>query len=168
MRPVYIALGANLSNPKESFIGALKALSEKGVVILRVSGLWQSPAWPPGQGHPDYLNAVAAVQYKGKAEDLLTLIQSVELDFGRVRSVRNAPRTLDLDIIDFKGQILGGDRLSLPHPRMFVRGFVLFPLSEIAPHWQDPVSGERLESYIAQLPLSDVAPMSYQGRFYRV
>ncbi len=166
MKPIYIALGANLSNRKAAFIKALESLNEAAVTLKGVSGVWQSPSWPPGQGHPDYLNAVACIDYEGSPKSLLLLLQSIEADHGRVRSLRNAPRPIDLDILDFRGQILNTQILTLPHPRMLGRGFVLFPLAQIAPNWRDPVSGGGVMDYAARLPLSDVAPMHYHGRLY--
>ena len=167
MNDIYIALGANMSNPKETFIKALERLSEVGVEVLEVSGLWQSPAWPPGLGHPDYLNAAAKVSYHGMPKQLLQLLNDTEASFGRIRAERNAPRTLDLDILDFKGQEFRDERLTIPHPRMLDRGFVLFPLIQVAPNWIDPAGGQPIEHYIAKLPLTDVAPMEYRGRFYK-
>ena len=166
MSTAYIALGANLSNPKESFLEALSRLENQGVAIKRVSGLWQSPSWPPGKGHPDYLNAVAEVACNYKPMELLQILQSIELELGRQRTVRNAPRTLDLDILDFSGNIVDSEALTLPHPRMLTRGFVLFPLSQIAPNWQDPKTAKSIQEFIAKLPLDDVAPMQYVGQFY--
>lgn len=166
MTTAYIALGANLSNRKAAFIKALENLDSRGVAVRAVSGLWQSPSWPPGKGHPDYLNAVAEVGYSGAPESLLDILHAVEADFGRVRSERNAPRPMDLDILDFGGVRLDSERLILPHPRMLSRGFVLFPLSQVAPTWRDPISANHLERYIARLPLKEVEEMSYQGQFW--
>ena len=163
---IYIALGANLSNPKETFIDALDKLSERGIEIVSVSGLWQSPSWPPGQGHPDYLNAVACVNFQGSAENLLSILQDVEMEFGRKRSIRNAPRSLDLDIVAFDQKIVSTESLKVPHPRMLERGFVLLPLQELAPDWTDPVSGHRIDYFITRLPLADVGPIEYVGKFY--
>lgn len=160
---IYIALGGNLSNQKATFAKALNMLASKGVEIKTVSGLWQSPSWPPGQGHPDYLNAMAEVGFEGKANTLLEIMQEVETQLGRVRSVRNAPRTLDLDIIDFRGEISESDTLTLPHPRLRERGFVLFPLQHIAPKWIDPVTGHTLEHFTSRLALADVDVMKYAG-----
>ena len=129
--------------------------------------MWQSPSWPPGQGHPDYLNAAARVDYGGTAPQLLSILQAVETDFGRIPTERNAPRPLDLDILDFRGQVLNSENLTLPHPRMHERGFVLFPLAQIAPDWHDPVSGKSIDHYIARLPLGDVEPMAYAGALER-
>jgi len=161
---VYIALGANLSNPKETFAKALSKLGSRGVTVRNISGLWQSPSWPPGQGHPDYLNAVAEVDFSETAEALLDILNAVELVFGRERKDRNAPRTLDLDILDFGSTVQKTTKLTLPHARMLTRGFVLFPLSQIAPDWTDPLSGLPIQNFIAQLPLKDVEPMHYAGK----
>lgn len=161
---IYIALGANLSNPRESFSRALKSLEARGVEINAVSGLWQSPAWPPGSGQPDYINAAAKVSYKGTAAELLAILHEVEAELGRVRHAKNAARTLDLDLLDFKGEIIKTEGIEIPHPRMLTRGFVLFPLQEITPDWRDPALKLPILHYIAKLPLSDVAPINRTGR----
>ncbi len=163
MTRIYIALGANLSNPKETFKAALSLLENRAVSVKRVSGLWQSPSWPPGQGHPDYLNGAAEVEFDGSAKELLTILMDVEAVLGRERAERNAPRTLDLDILDFKGEIHKSGRLTLPHPRMLERGFVLFPLDQLNPEWTDPVSGLPILHFIARLEQDDVAAMKYVG-----
>ncbi len=163
IKPIYIAFGANLSNPKLSFIAAIGALERYGVTTLQMSGLWQSPAWPAGGQQPDYINACGQVDYGGDARALLDILHKVEADMGRVRSVKNAPRALDLDLLDFRGQIIDTEGMIIPHPRMLSRGFVLFPLSEIAPNWCDPEDNEAIENHIARLPLVDVAPLHWIG-----
>ncbi len=167
MRDIYIALGANLSNPKQTFIEALDKLRSEDVEILNVSGLWKSPSWPPGQGHPDYLNAVAKISFKGTPAKLLQTLNDLEESFGRERQERNAPRPLDLDIVSFGQRILDSETLTIPHPRMFTRGFVLLPLEQVAPNWRDPHSKNDLQYYIARLPLQDVEAMKYIGTFYQ-
>jgi len=157
MKPIYIAFGANLSNPKLTFTGAMSALQNRGVTIVKMSGLWQSPAWPSGGDQPDYINACAQVDYGGSARQFLDLLHKVEIEFGRERSIKNAARTLDLDLLDYQGEILtekGG--MIIPHPRMLSRSFVLFPLSDIAPDWRDPLHKVQLWDWIARLPLADV------------
>jgi len=164
-KAIYIALGANLSNPRESFSKALAGLKARGVKIKTVSGLWQSPAWPPGSEQPDYINAAANLSYGGTAAELMAILHTVEAELGRVRGEKNAARTLDLDLLDFKGQIINTkDGLEIPHPRMLTRSFVLFPLQEIAPDWRDPMHALSIIHYIAKLPLSDVMPMKWKGR----
>ena len=169
VKPIYIAFGANLSNPKSTFTDAIKALESKGVKLVQISGLWQSPAWPTGSGQPDYINACAQVEYDGGARALLDVLHETEAQMGRVRGVKNAARVLDLDLLDFRGQVIQDgaalEDMTIPHPRMLSRGFVLFPLSEIAPNWIDPVGAVTIDAHIAHLPLGDVAPMKWIGRF---
>lgn len=162
MKPIYIAFGANLSNPKETFLAAIELLRARGVEAVKMSGLWQSPAWPPGSNQPDYINACAEVSFDGQARELLDVLHAVEAELGRNRTVKNAARSLDLDLLDFRGQVIedeGGMRV--PHPRMLTRGFVLFPLEEVAKDWRDPVNGMSLEEWIARLPLADIEGMTW-------
>ena len=169
MKPIYIAFGANLSNPKETFLAAIGLLRVRGVEVVKMSGLWQSPAWPPGSNQPDYINACAEVRFEGEAQEnnareLLDILHTVEAELGRKRTVKNAARALDLDLLDFRGQVIedaGG--MIVPHPRMLSRGFVLFPLEEVAKDWRDPVEGMELEEWIARLPLADVGGMNWVG-----
>ena len=157
MSGIYIAFGANLSNPKSTFAKARQALEMRGVKVHRMSGLWQSPAWPLGSNQPDYINGCAEVSYTGSARDLLDVLHHIETEFGRKRSVKNAARTLDLDLLDFRGQISQENNgLIIPHPRMLSRSFVLFPLFEVAPKWKDPVFERDISDWIARLPLSEV------------
>jgi len=103
------------------------------------SGLWKSPAWPKGSGQPDYLNAVVKGRFKGdgldKALELLTLLHTIEEAHGRVRTIRNAARALDLDLLLFGDLESDSENLILPHPRMLERAFVLLPASEIDEKW---------------------------------
>lgn len=166
MKPIYIAFGANLSNPKVTFKLAVNALEKRGVDLVKMSGLWQSPAWPPGSDQPDYINACAEVSFDGEARALLDILHEVEAEFGRERKVLNAARPLDLDLLDFRGQVIedeGG--MIVPHPRMLTRGFVLFPLAEIAPDWRGSVEHLHINVHLARLPLADVEELSWLGRF---
>ncbi len=163
-RPIYIAFGANLNTPADSFRAAIDKLATRGVTVMAMSGLWQSPAWPTDSGQPDYINACAKVGYGSSARKLLAELHAVETELGRVRGVRNAARTLDLDLLDYKGAIIEGGDITIPHPRMMARGFVLLPLCQIAPNWTDPHTGEGIGRAISKLPLADIAPMTYLGR----
>lgn len=165
---VYIALGANLSSedasgnamtPAQTFCVAADALNARGVCVQAMSGLWQSPAWPPGSNQPDYINACARVATDLEAKATLLVLHAVEREFGRTRSIKNAARPLDLDLLDFRGRVIGAEDIQIPHPRMLTRGFVLFPLSEVAPDWVDPIEKRAITDWIARLPLSDVEPM---------
>jgi 2-amino-4-hydroxy-6-hydroxymethyldihydropteridine diphosphokinase len=155
---ILIALGANLPGPAglpaDALRAALARLDEQGVKIQAVSSFYETPAWPdPGQ--PAYVNAVAAVQTTLQPVELLTLLHGVETALGRLRSAPNASRSLDIDLLDYQGRILT-EGVTLPHPRMKERSFVLVPLAQIAPDWSHPVTGERVAQLLAKLPDRDV------------
>jgi 2-amino-4-hydroxy-6-hydroxymethyldihydropteridine diphosphokinase len=161
---IYIAFGANEGRPSAAFGKASARLSARGVKIMDMSGLWQSPAWPRGSGQPDYVNSCARVEFGGASETLLAILHQTEAEFGRIRTTKNAPRPMDLDLLDFKGQQHATITITLPHPRLMERGFVLLPLSQVAPHWSHPATGESIGLAIAKLPLADIAPMRYLGK----
>lgn len=150
---IFIALGANIPSaagqPPDTLRAALATLGERGVRVLRVSTFRQTPAWP-NPTDPAFVNAVAGIQTDLQPFALLGLLHEVETAHGRKRSVPNAPRTLDLDLIDYGGRIEQGS-VTLPHPRIAARGFVLEPLAEIAPGWRHPVTGETVEALLAAL-----------------
>ena len=150
---IFIALGANIPSavgpPDATLRAALAALEAKGVQILAVSGFHQSHAWPD-PADPPFTNAVAQIQTELQPFALLGLLHEVETAFGRERSTPNAPRPLDLDLIDYGGRVEQG-RVELPHPRMAERYFVLAPLAEIAPGWRHPVTGKNVETLLAVL-----------------
>jgi 2-amino-4-hydroxy-6-hydroxymethyldihydropteridine diphosphokinase len=151
---ILIALGANLPSqagpPAATLAGALKMLASMGATPLAVSGFYASEAWPD-PSDPPFVNAVARVDTKRDPAGLMMMLEVVENTFGRVRCTRNAPRTLDLDLIDYDGLIQGGPP-SLPHPRMERRGFVLVPLADVAPEWRHPISGRMVDELIGALP----------------
>lgn len=144
-----------MSNPKANFIEALNVLHDRAVVVRAISSLWHSPAWPAGKGSPDYINAVAEVSTKLSSEMLLECLHEVEAIFGRTRKVINAPRPMDLDVIDYRGEVKSGT-INLPHPRLMGRPFVLLPLLEVAPSWTHPVTKLSAANGLAQLDSKDV------------
>jgi 2-amino-4-hydroxy-6-hydroxymethyldihydropteridine diphosphokinase len=138
----YIALGANLGDPAASVLAAFDALARVPQTTLRArSSLYRTK--PVGlRNQPDFINAVAALDTDLAAEALLDQLFLIEARFGRSRSVPNAPRTLDLDLLLHGDSVLAGPRLILPHPRMHERAFVIAPLVEIAPDCRIPGHGE--------------------------
>lgn len=134
MTKAYVALGANLGNPQEALQAALEDLRQTaGVGVTAVSSFyWTAPVESSG---PDYVNAVAEVATTLTAAELLHVLQRIENAHGRVRPVGvvNAPRTLDLDLLLFGKDTVATPELTVPHPRMHLRAFVLVPLLEIAP-----------------------------------
>jgi 2-amino-4-hydroxy-6-hydroxymethyldihydropteridine diphosphokinase len=128
----YIALGANLGDRHAALQQALQALrAMAGSGALRSSRFYRSA--PVGAGGPDYLNAVAQLTTALTAPDLLRALQALENAAGRQRPYRNAPRTLDLDLLLYGDARIDSAELTVPHPRMWERAFVLVPLTELAP-----------------------------------
>lgn len=134
MTKAYVALGANLGNPQEALQAALEDLRQTaGVGVTAVSSFYRTA--PVESSGPDYVNAVAEVATTLEASELLHVLQRIENAHGRVRPVGvvNAPRTLDLDLLLFGKDTVVTPELTVPHPRMHLRAFVLVPLLEIAP-----------------------------------
>ena len=152
---ILIALGANLPHlagqPADTLKRALGELERQGVEIREVSAFYETPAWPD----PAFVNAVAAVKTSLQPVELLMLLHGVETALGRLRSAANAPRTLDLDLLDYDGRVITESELTLPHPRMATRSFVLVPLQDVAPRWRHPVTGQGLAELLAALPDRD-------------
>ncbi|EPK0741323.1 2-amino-4-hydroxy-6-hydroxymethyldihydropteridine diphosphokinase [Klebsiella aerogenes] len=139
MTLVYIAIGSNLASPLEQVNAAIRALADiPDSRVVSVSSLYRTPPLGP-QDQPDYLNAAVALETLLAPEALLDHTQRIELQQGRVRKAeRWGPRTLDLDIMLFGDAIINSERLTVPHYDMKNRGFMLWPLFEIAPQLHFP------------------------------
>ena len=147
-----IGLGSNLGDRKAMLDGAIAALAEtKGVEVRRVSSYHETApvGGPAGQGA--FLNASVAVETSLPAPALHNILRGIENEAGRVRIVRWGKRTLDLDLLLFGDQIIDSPELTVPHPRMTVRRFVLAPLAEIAPSAIDPLTSCTIERLLANL-----------------
>ncbi len=136
----YIGLGANLGDPVQALRDALDAIRELPQVRLSAVSAFYSSA-PVDAGGDDYVNAAACLQTSLDAHSLLRALQAIELRFGRERPFRNAPRTLDLDLLLYGEQVITDEDLQVPHPRMTGRAFVLLPLLELDPGLQLPGHG---------------------------
>jgi 2-amino-4-hydroxy-6-hydroxymethyldihydropteridine diphosphokinase len=159
---IFIGVGGNLPHPtygppQGTLEAALEALGRRGVRVLRVSP-WYRTAPVPASDQPWFVNAVAEVATDLPADRLLAVLHAVEQDFGRVRTVPNAPRLIDLDLLDFRGEIAAGGegRATLPHPRMQGRAFVLRPLADLAPQWRHPITGTPVKALLTALPADQV------------
>lgn len=149
----YIALGSNLGQREENLERALGYLRLiEGIVVERVSSFIETAPVdaPPGSGA--FLNAVARLRTTLSARGLLDALMAVEQKMGRERSVPNAPRNLDLDLLLYGSEVINEPDLEIPHPRMHERFFVLWPLLQIDSRVRDPRTGEPFADAHAKLP----------------
>lgn len=148
----YIGLGSNLADPKnqlEKAIAALRGLPDSRLTAL--SRLYRSQPMGPAD-QPDYLNAVAMLDTRMGAEELLDALQAIENQQGRVRGPeRWGPRTLDLDLLLYGTEVIDTERLKVPHPGLPERSFVLYPLADLAPELILP-DGRSLQQLLAECP----------------
>ena len=141
MITAYVGLGANLGDLRRTLEAALVDLADlKDLSVEAVSGAWRSA--PVGCEGPDYLNAVARVRTGLAPLALLEALQAIEQRHGRERPYVNAPRTLDLDLLLYGDETLALERLTVPHPRLHQRAFVLKPLLELDPALSAPGLGD--------------------------
>ena len=137
----YIGLGGNLGQPLHTLREAIAALDAiAGTHLLRASSLWRTAPLGHSQ-QPDFINAVAELDSTLAPRALLEALHALEQRFGRERSFANAPRTLDLDLLLYADDVVDKPGLTLPHPRMHERAFVLAPLVELAPECVIPNHG---------------------------
>jgi 2-amino-4-hydroxy-6-hydroxymethyldihydropteridine diphosphokinase len=130
-RQAFVGLGANLGDRAATLRAAVERLREaKGVLHVEPSAVYETE--PVGvTDQPQFLNQVVGVETTLSPEELLALLQEIEATFGRERTVRWGPRTLDLDLLAYEGETRATERLTLPHPRLFGREFVTVPLREV-------------------------------------
>ncbi|PTX92687.1 2-amino-4-hydroxy-6-hydroxymethyldihydropteridine diphosphokinase [Opitutus sp. ER46] len=155
VRQALLSAGSNLGDRAAVLCDAMERLrTMPGILNLEMSGLFETD--PVGlTDQPRFLNLAAGVATALSPETLLEMLQSIETEFGRERSVRWGPRTLDLDLLAYEGEVRASPGLTLPHPRLFERAFVLVPLRELLarPSFQRP-AWDALRAQVAQ-PLAD-------------
>ena len=152
----YIGLGSNLGDRFAHLRSAVNAIQHLGDSIT-VSSVYESEPFGVGDGEqPMYLNMVVSIQTKLEPEQLLSELMDIERANGRVRIRRNESRTLDLDVLMFGEELIETSALTVPHPRMHERAFVMLPLAEIAPHSVHPALQRTMSEIAAELPNRDV------------
>ena len=138
---VYLALGSNLGNKKTNLNKCIDLIKKEEIFIKKRSKFYSTKSWP-NENFPNFINAIILVETKFSLTELFLKIKKIEKKLGRTRSKRNHPRVCDIDIIDYNGEIihrkLGKHKLNIPHKRMHIRNFVLFPLYEIDKDWVHP------------------------------
>ena len=155
-KTAFVAIGGNLvpdgyHSVSQVMAEAVDTLADGGLTIVK-SSRWYETAPVPISDQPWFLNAVLQIETELSPRDLLAKLHEIEHEFGRVRKVRNEARILDLDIIDYDGQVIEAEDIILPHPRMHDRAFVLLPVSDLDNKWQHPVLAKSVSELIDQMP----------------
>ncbi len=155
---ILLSLGSNLSSKfgdsKNTILKCYEFFNNNDIKILKKSSFYETFAIP-NKSDPKFVNSVISVETKFSAEELIKYILKVEEKFDRKREQINAPRTCDIDILDFNGQIINifnkNISLEIPHPRLEQRSFVLYPIREIDKNWKSPLSGKKIDQLIENL-----------------
>ncbi len=159
---ILVAIGANLPGPRgepprATCEWAVERLAELPGLRLAAVSRWYETAPEPPSDQPNYVNGAARLDGTAEPEALLAALHAIEAEAGRVRTVRNAARPLDLDLIAMDGLVRDAPPI-LPHPRAHLRAFVLLPLQDVAPEWRDPITGRTPGELLAALPGAQTAP----------
>ena len=152
-----IALGSNQGNSLNILERSLNVLNLiPGIALKTTSSWYQTKPIGTPQPQPDYLNGCALLSVEQTPEELLAILQATEIQFGRTSKGTLQARTLDLDLLLYEDVILETPDLTIPHPRMVERAFVLVPLAEIAPNWIEPKSGNKIAQLLTNVETSGV------------
>lgn len=138
MNKIYLLLGSNMGNSLEQLQIAIKNINRQIGKTIRKSGIYQTAAWGNTK-QPDFLNQVIIVETGLTAAETMQAILLIEKNMGRIRTVKNAPRVIDIDILFFNKEIIDQKELIVPHPEIPNRRFVLIPLNELSPNLKHPV-----------------------------
>ena len=151
---IHLNIGSNLNskfgNRFENISITIKSLINSKLKINKISNFYETPSYP-NKKNPKFINVGITIGYKYDENDLLKVTHSIENKMQRKKGKKNQPRTCDIDIIDFNRKIINSNNLILPHPRLHLRNFVLYPLSEIEPEWKHPVLNTKITDLIASL-----------------
>jgi 2-amino-4-hydroxy-6-hydroxymethyldihydropteridine diphosphokinase len=152
-KKVILSFGGNLGEPSKTFRLALAGLKAKNVIkACKLSSPYKSRSLL-NDAQPDYLNLICLAETELSAEELLIKLKECEKEFGRVQNGHWQARTLDIDIIDYNGEVISSPALTVPHKEAENRAFVIIPLSEVLPGYIHPVSGKGIEQLKAELKI---------------
>ena len=154
---VYLGIGSNLGNKRLNIERAKIKLQNYQIKILKCSNNYESESWP-NRSNPKFINIIIKIKTTLSPLDLLKICNLIEIDLGRKRSKKNAPRTCDIDIIDYDQKVINieSKNLILPHSEMNIRNFVLLPLFEIDLSWKHPKSKISIVELINSLPIKNL------------
>jgi len=154
VRSIYLGIGSNLGDRKKNIEKAKFNLLENDIKILQTSNYYESMSWPNPK-NPKFLNIVIEIRTSLRPLELLDICKQIEKNLGRKKSIKNSPRICDIDILDYNKKCLNKG-IVLPHPRMHLRNFVLFPLFEINKDWFHPVFKNHIKILILLLSNRDI------------
>lgn len=148
---IFLGLGSNLGDRLATMRKAIDLLSEQGAVLKQASHVYETPPWGT-LDQPAFFNMVIEIGFHGEPDQLLSILLSTENHLGRVRTVHWGPRVIDIDLLAFGSQIVLGQRLTVPHPMLAERAFVLVPWAEIAPGFTVPGKQQSVQELLDLLP----------------
>jgi 2-amino-4-hydroxy-6-hydroxymethyldihydropteridine diphosphokinase len=151
MNKLYLLLGSNMGNSKAQLSKAIVQIERQIGHVRRRSSLYSTAAWGNTQ-QPDFLNQVLVVETEINAWQTMQTILNIEKKMGRLRTVKNAPRIIDIDILFFNKEIIDLEQLSVPHPQIQNRRFVLVPLNQLSPNLQHPVLKKTVHQLLIHCP----------------
>lgn len=151
MNSTYLLLGSNMGNSAEQLTTAIRNIEKKAGKLIRKSHRYATAAWG-NINQPDFLNQVILIETALTASGLLETILAIEKLMGRVRTVKNAPRIIDIDILFFNKEIIAQKNLMVPHPEIQNRRFVLIPMNQIAPHFIHPALKKSIHQLLLTCP----------------
>ena len=156
VRSIYLGIGSNLGNRKDNIEKAKFELTQNNITIIQSSSYYESLSWPNPK-NPKFFNIILKISTALKPLRLLDKCKEIEVKLGRKRSLKNSPRTCDIDIIDYNKKLIKiKNKIILPHPRMHKRNFVLLPLFELNKDWTHPISKYHIKRLILSLSNRDI------------
>ena len=151
---IHLNVGSNLDSKYgsryENISIAINLLIESKIKIKKISNFYETPSYP-NKSFPKFLNIGLFIEFKDEHLSLFKIISQIEKKLGRIKTRKNDPRVIDIDIIDFNGEITKTKELILPHPRCHLRNFVLFPILQIDPNWSHPILKKNVQYLINNL-----------------
>jgi 2-amino-4-hydroxy-6-hydroxymethyldihydropteridine diphosphokinase len=151
MNKTYLLLGSNMGNSQQQLSMAIKNITRQVGKVTRKSKLYVTAAWG-NSNQPDFLNQVIIVETKLTALQVIEVILNIEIKMGRVRTTKNAPRIIDIDILFYNKEIIAEENLDVPHPQIQNRRFVLIPLNELSPNFKHPVLNKTMHQLLKICP----------------
>jgi 2-amino-4-hydroxy-6-hydroxymethyldihydropteridine diphosphokinase len=151
MNKTYLLLGSNMGNSRQQLVKAQKHIEQKIGEIVRYSGVYQTAAWGNTK-QPDFINQVIIINTIFTAAQTMQTILSIEKMMGRIRTKKNAPRIIDIDILFFNKEVINTKNLVLPHPQLQNRNFVLIPLNQLSPNLKHPVLNKTIHQLLRICP----------------